>query len=60
MVDTMEFPVPARVKLVDHALLRVVRKSNLAEIDVTGEKDPDTFDPEPNGTDEGPIYGSDG
>lgn len=60
MVGTMEFPVPERVKLVDHALSRVARKGNLAEIDVTGEKNTEVFDPEVDGPDEGPVYGSDG
>ncbi len=57
MIGEMEFPVPSRVKLVDHALSRVARKGMLAEIDVTGEKNTDVFDPEPDGPDEGPIYG---
>ncbi|MFB6087329.1 MAG: nitrite reductase, copper-containing, partial [Haloarculaceae archaeon] len=57
MVGEMDLPVPERIKLVDHALSRVVRKGMLAEIDVTGEKQTDVFDPEPNGKDEGPIYG---
>ncbi|MFB6136972.1 MAG: nitrite reductase, copper-containing, partial [Halobacteriaceae archaeon] len=57
MVGTMELPVPERIKLVDHALSRVARKGMLAEIDVLGEKNTDVFDPEPNGADEGPIYG---
>lgn len=57
MIGTMEFPVPERIKLVDHALSRVARKGNLAEIDVTGEKNTEIFDPEVNGPDEGPVYG---
>jgi nitrite reductase (NO-forming) len=57
MVGTMECPVPERIKLVDHALSRVARKGHLAEIDVLGEKQTDVFDPEPDGPDEGPIYG---
>jgi nitrite reductase (NO-forming) len=57
MVGTMEFPVPGRIKLVDHALSRVARKGLLAEIDVTGEKNTEIFDPEVDGPDEGPIYG---
>ena len=57
MVGTMELPVPERIKLVDHALSRVARKGNLAEIDVTGEEDPEVFDPEVDGADEGPLYG---
>ncbi|MFB6121388.1 MAG: copper-containing nitrite reductase [Halobacteriaceae archaeon] len=60
MVGTMECPVPERIKLVDHALSRVARKGLLAEIDVLGDKQTDIFDPEPNGQDEGPIYGSGG
>jgi nitrite reductase (NO-forming) len=57
MVGTMEFPVPERVKLVDHALSRVARKGLLAEIDVLGEENTDVFDPEVDGEDEGPMYG---
>jgi nitrite reductase (NO-forming) len=56
-VGEMEFPVPERVKLVDHALSRVARKGMMAEIDVTGEKQNEIFDPEPDGADEGPLYG---
>jgi nitrite reductase (NO-forming) len=57
MVGEMEFPVPERVKFVDHALSRVVHRGMLAELDVTGPKKNEIFDPEPDGTDEGPIYG---
>jgi len=57
VVADMETPVPSRIKLVDHALSRVARKGLLAEIDVLGEKEPELFDPEPDGPDEGPIYG---
>jgi len=59
MIGEMETVVPERIKLVDHALSRVVRKGHLAEIDVLGEKQTDVFDPEPDGEDEGPIYGGD-
>ncbi|WP_211194935.1 copper-containing nitrite reductase [Halorhabdus amylolytica] len=56
-VGTMKFPVPERVKLVDHALSRVARKGLMAEIDVLGEEQPDTFDPGFDGTDhEDPHY----
>jgi len=58
MVGEMDLPVPERVKFVDHALSRVARKGMLAELDVTGPKQTDIFDPEPDGPDEGPIYGS--
>jgi len=58
MIGEMECPVPERIKLVDHALSRVTRKGMLAEIDVLGDKQNDTFDPEPDGQDEGPIYGN--
>ncbi len=57
MVGEMELPVPERVKFVDHALSRVTRKGMLAELDVLGEKQNEIFDPEPDGPDEGPIYG---
>ncbi|MFB6201830.1 MAG: copper-containing nitrite reductase [Halorhabdus sp.] len=49
-VGTMTFPVPERVKLVDHALSRVARKGLLAEIDAVGEKRPATFDPDFDGS----------
>jgi nitrite reductase (NO-forming) len=59
-VGTMDTPVPERIKLVDHALSRVARKGMLAEVDVHGEKDPETFDPSPDTPaeedEEGPIY----
>jgi nitrite reductase (NO-forming) len=57
MVGEMDCPVPSRVRLVDHALSRVARKGMMAEIDVVGAEEPDVFDPEPDGADEGPIYG---
>jgi nitrite reductase (NO-forming) len=51
-------PVPERIKLVDHALSRVVRKGMLAEIDVSGEEQEDVYDPDfGNTSHEGPIYG---
>ncbi|MFB6300304.1 MAG: copper-containing nitrite reductase [Halobacteriales archaeon] len=60
MIGEMETPVPERIKLVDHALSRVVRKGMLAEIDVKGEKQPDIFDPSPDldasEDEEGPLY----
>ncbi|MFB6130164.1 MAG: copper-containing nitrite reductase [Salinigranum sp.] len=56
-VGEMDLPVTERIKLVDHALSRVAHKGLLAEIDVAGAKKPDLFDPEPNGPDEGPMYG---
>jgi nitrite reductase (NO-forming) len=39
--------VPETVKLVDHALSRVVRKGFLGEIKVEGEPQPEIFDPTP-------------
>ncbi|MDY7081982.1 MAG: nitrite reductase, copper-containing, partial [Halobacteria archaeon] len=57
VIAEMEFPVPERVKLVDHALSRVARKGMLGMIDVQGKERNDIFDPEPNGKDEGPMYG---
>ncbi|WP_255198757.1 copper-containing nitrite reductase [Halorarius litoreus] len=60
MVGEMDTPVPERIKLVDHALSRVVRKGALAEIDVTGTENPETFDPSPDkpasADEEGPLY----
>ncbi|MFB6073195.1 MAG: copper-containing nitrite reductase [Halobacterium sp.] len=59
-VGTIDTPVPERIKLVDHALSRVVRKGMLAEVDVKGSEKPDVFDPTPgtaSGEDEeGPLY----
>ncbi len=40
-IDT---PVPGQIKLVDHALSRVVRKGMLGAIKVEGEPEPDIFD----------------
>jgi nitrite reductase (NO-forming) len=58
MIGEMETPVPSRIKLVDHALSRVVRKGLLAEIDVLGDEEEDIYDPDFDGTDhQGPVYG---
>jgi len=46
-VFEMDFPVPEKIKLVDHALSRVVRKGFLGEIKVEGEPQPEIFDPTP-------------
>ncbi|MFB6278173.1 MAG: copper-containing nitrite reductase [Salinibacter sp.] len=46
-VFEMNFPVPETIKLVDHALSRVVRKGFLGEITVEGKPKPDIFDPDP-------------
>ncbi|MFW6152779.1 MAG: copper-containing nitrite reductase [Halobacteriota archaeon] len=43
----LETPVPGPIKLVDHALSRVVRKGRLAVIDVDGTADDDIYDPAP-------------
>ncbi|MCU4753227.1 copper-containing nitrite reductase [Halobacteria archaeon AArc-curdl1] len=43
----MELPVPGPIKIVDHALSRVVHKGALAVIDVQGEEDPDVYDDNP-------------
>ena len=47
VVATLHSPVPAPIKLVDHALSRVARKGNLAVVDVQGEEDPTIYDPNP-------------
>ncbi len=58
MIGEMETPVPERIKLVDHALSRVVRKGLLAEIDVTGPEDESIYDPDWNDSShEGSLYG---
>lgn len=43
----MEFHVPGPVKIVDHALSRVVHKGMLGVIDVRGEADPELYDESP-------------
>ncbi|WP_247728765.1 copper-containing nitrite reductase [Halovivax limisalsi] len=43
-IDT---PVPGPIKLVDHALSRVVRKGMLGVIQVEGEPEPEIFNPDP-------------
>ncbi|HKK07462.1 MAG TPA: copper-containing nitrite reductase [Gemmatimonadota bacterium] len=42
-VFELEFPVPEPIKLVDHALTRVMRKGMLGVIDVRGPKQADIF-----------------
>jgi nitrite reductase (NO-forming) len=60
MIGEMETPVPERIHLVDHALSRVRHKGMMADIDVRGEQQPETFDPSPDTPtakdEEGPIY----
>jgi nitrite reductase (NO-forming) len=57
MIGEMETRVPERIKLVDHALSRVVRKGLLAEVDVVGGEDEDVYDPDFRGSShEGPMY----
>ncbi|EMA31174.1 nitrite reductase [Halobiforma lacisalsi AJ5] len=46
-VGEMEFPVPGPVKIVDHALSRVVHKGALAVIDVEGEENPEVYEEDP-------------
>jgi len=48
-VFEMEFPVPGEVKLVDHALSRMVRKGMLGVIDVEGLQNPALFKPKLDG-----------
>lgn len=47
-VGEMELLVPGPIKLVDHALSRVVRKDAMAVIDVEGDADPDIYDKNPD------------
>jgi nitrite reductase (NO-forming) len=57
MIGEMETPVPERIKLVDHALSRVVRKGLLAEVDVQGDTDESIYDPDANDSShEDPLY----
>ncbi|WP_049925040.1 copper-containing nitrite reductase [Halopiger goleimassiliensis] len=46
-VGEMEFHVPGPVKIVDHALSRVVHKGALAVVDVQGEENPEIYDEDP-------------
>ncbi|CAI48890.1 nitrite reductase, copper-containing [Natronomonas pharaonis DSM 2160] len=43
----METPVPGPIKIVDHALSRVVRKGMMGVIEVEGELEPDIYNPDP-------------
>ncbi|QLG49171.1 copper-containing nitrite reductase [Natrinema halophilum] len=43
----MELPVPGPVKIVDHALSRVVHRGALGVVDVQGDPKPEIFDPDP-------------
>lgn len=57
MIGEMDTPVPERIKLVDHALTRVVRRGMLAEVDVVGEENEEIYDPDAHDTSqEGPQY----
>ena len=57
MIGEMETPVPERIKLVDHALSRVVRRGLLAEVDVLGEERAAIYDPDFAGSSHGgPQY----
>jgi nitrite reductase (NO-forming) len=44
-VFEMDFPAPGQIKLVDHALSRVVTKGMLGIIEVSGDRVPDIFEP---------------
>ena len=44
MIDT---PVPGPIKLVDHALSRVVHRGMLGVVEVEGEPEPEIFNPDP-------------
>jgi nitrite reductase (NO-forming) len=46
-IAEIDTPVPGPIKLVDHALSRVVRKGMLGVIQVEGEQEPEIFNPEP-------------
>jgi len=45
LVVEAEFPVPGEVRLVDHALSRVVSKGMLGIIEIEGDAQPDIFNP---------------
>jgi nitrite reductase (NO-forming) len=46
-IAEIDTPVPGPIKLVDHALTRVVRKGTLGIIQVEGSPEPGIFDPDP-------------
>jgi nitrite reductase (NO-forming) len=46
-IAEIDTPVPGPIKLVDHALSRVVRKGMLGIIEVEGEPEPDIYNPDP-------------
>jgi nitrite reductase (NO-forming) len=46
-IAEIDTPVPGPIKLVDHALTRVVRKGALGVIQVEGEPEPEIFNPDP-------------
>jgi len=46
-IAEIDTPVPGPIKLVDHALSRVVRKGMLGVIEVEGEPEPDIYNPDP-------------
>jgi nitrite reductase (NO-forming) len=43
IVADMELPVPQTIKIVDHAMTRATSKGAMAEIEVTGEPNPEVF-----------------
>jgi nitrite reductase (NO-forming) len=43
IVADMELPVPQTIKIVDHAMTRAMSKGAMAEIEVTGEPNPEIF-----------------
>ncbi|WP_181692796.1 copper-containing nitrite reductase [Natronomonas sp. LN261] len=46
-IAEIDTPVPGPIKLVDHALSRVVRKGMLGVVQVEGEEEPEIFNPNP-------------
>jgi len=46
-IAEIDTPVPGPIKLVDHALSRVVRKGILGIVQVEGEEEPEIFNPNP-------------
>ena len=47
IVADMELPVPQTIKIVDHAMTRALNKGVMAEIEVTGEENPEIFNAKP-------------
>jgi nitrite reductase (NO-forming) len=43
IVAGMELPVPQTIRIVDHSMTRAMSKGAMAEMEVTGEPNPEVF-----------------